>query len=71
MGAKPSLVRRVRLPAEDRVFLAVTQQDTQHVTRQDKSLMHKEKGQYTRHVTPQDTLQAARQDTAQDSKRPS
>ena len=55
----------MRLPAEDRALLAATQQDiqkaAQHVTRQDKSLIHKEKSQDTIqgtvHVTDQDTDQ--------------
>ena len=32
MGAKPSPVRRVRLPVEDRVYLAATDQNIRHVT---------------------------------------
>ena len=57
----------VGLPAHERSLLA----PTQHVTRQDKSLINKEKGQYTPqdtlHVTPQDTLQDTVHVTDQDS----
>ena len=71
MGAKPSPVRRVRLPAEDRVLLAATQQDTPQATRQDKSLIHKEKSQYsiqgTEHVTVHVTEHVTDQDTDQDT----
>ena len=50
------LGNRVRLTVHERELLAATEQDTTHDTLQDKSLIHKEKGEVTQHDAPQDTL---------------
>ena len=54
---------RVRMLAHEWALLAVTDQDTDQGTIQDKSLIHKEKGQDTLQDTMQDTVHVTDHDT--------